>query len=177
MRTVSPIAAQTRKDGIPMALELRWDPAPSDWNDALRAVYPTYRWAPWFALGLGALAIVLLIAGQPAPGFFGLVAAMIIAAMPMVAVWVQFRRNPVAAATVTATVDEQSFRMMTIDGTAYTDLRWPTLAGWVETKHNFVLRTGGTALFPVPARAFTKQEDLDGFRDLLRAKLGEPSRR
>jgi hypothetical protein len=47
----------------------------------------------------------------------------------------------------------------------------------VETKHNFVLRTGGSALFPVPGRAFSKQEDLDGFRDLLRRQLGEPSKR
>lgn len=158
-------------------MELRWDPAPSDWNDALRAVYPMYRWTPWFALGLGVLAVVLLAAGQPAPGFFGLLCAVIIAALPMVAVWQQFRRNPAAAATVTATVDEQSLRMMTVDGTAYTDLRWSTMAGWVETKHNFVLRTGGTALFPVPGRAFGKQEDLDGFRDLLRGVLGEPSKR
>ncbi len=159
------------------ALELKWDPTPSDWNDALRAVYPMYRWAPWFGLGLGVLAVVLLVAGQPAPGFFGLLCAMVIAAVPIVNVWRQFRRNPVAAATVTATVDDQSFRMMTVDGTAYTDLRWPTMDGWVETKHNFVLRTGGTALFPVPGRAFGKQEDLDGFRDLLRERLGEPSKR
>ena len=160
-----------------MALELRWDPAPADWNDALRSVYPTYRWAPWFGLGLGALAIVLLVAGQPLPGFFGLLCAMFIAALPMVAVWLQFRRNPVAASTVTATVDAQSFRMMTIDGTAYTDMRWQTIDGWVETKNNFVLRTGESALFPVPGRAFGTQEDLDGFRDLLTEQLGEPSRR
>ncbi|TDV42655.1 YcxB family protein [Actinophytocola oryzae] len=160
-----------------MALELRWDPAPSDWNDALRAVYPTYRFAPWFGLGLGVLAIVLLVAGQPLPGSFGVLAAMVIAALPMVAVWLQFRRNPVAASTVTATVDDRSFRMMTVDGTAYTDLRWSAMDGWVETRHNFVLRTGGTSLFPVPGRAFGEQGDLDGFRDLLRAQLGEPARR
>jgi hypothetical protein len=158
-------------------MELRWDPAPSDWTDSLRAVYPMYRWAPWFALGLGALAVVLLIAGQPVPGVFGLLCAMLIAALPMAGVWTQFRRNPVAAATVTATVDDQSFRMMTVDGTAYSDLRWPDMAGWVETKHNFVLRTGGSALFPVPGRAFGNQEDLDGFRDLLRRQLGGPSKR
>jgi hypothetical protein len=165
----------TRKDGPSM--ELRWDPAPSDWTDSLRAMYPIYRWAPWFALTLGVLAVVLLVAGQPLPGFFGLLCGVLIAAMPMVAVWRQFRSTPAAAATVTATVDDQSFRMMTVDGTAYSDLRWPELAGWVETKHNFVLRTGGTALFPVPGRAFGKQEDLDGFRELLRRQLGEPSKR
>lgn len=160
-----------------MALELRWGPAPSDWNDALRAVYPVYRWAPWFALALAVLSVVLLFAGEPVPGGFGLVCAAVIGALPVLAVRAQFRRNPVAAATVTATVDTRSFRMMTVDGTAYTDLRWPDVAGWVETKHNFVLRTGGTALFPVPGRAFGTQEDLDGFRDLLRDRLGEPARR
>jgi hypothetical protein len=160
-----------------MPFELRWDPAPSDWNDALRAVYPAYRWAPWFAAALAVLSVVLLVAGQPVPGGFGLVCAAIIVALPVLGVRQQFGRNPVAAATVTATVDEQSFRMMTIDGTAYTDLRWPEVTGWVETKHNFVLRTGGTALFPVPGRAFGEQGDLDGFRDLLRRRLGEPSKR
>jgi hypothetical protein len=160
-----------------MALELRWDPAPSDWGDALRAVYPLYRWAPWFGAVLAALGVVLLVAGQPLPGVFGLLCGLVIVAMPAVAVGHQFRRNPVAASTVTATVDDQSFRMMTVDGTAYTELRWPTLAGWVETKHNFVLRTGGSALFPVPGRAFGTQEDLDGFRDLLRGVLGDPARR
>jgi YcxB-like protein len=123
------------------------------------------------------LAIVLLVAGQPVPGFFGVLCALIIVAMPMVAVWSQFRRNPVAAATVTATVDEQSFRMMTVDGTAFTDLRWSAMVGWVETKNNFVLRTGGSSLFPVPARAFGEQAHLDGFRDLLRQRLGEPTKR
>lgn len=160
-----------------MALELKWDPAPSDWNDALRAVYPIYRWAPWFALALAALSVVLLFAGQPIPGGFGLVCAAVIVALPVLGVRTQFRRNPVAAATVTATVDPQSFRMMTIDGTAYTDLRWQTIDGWVETKHNFVLRTGESALFPVPGRAFGTQEDLDGFRDLLKEQLGDPAKR
>ncbi len=160
-----------------MALELRWDPAPSDWADALRSVYPMYRWTPWFALVLAALSVVLLVAGQPLPGGFGLVCAAVIAALPVLAVRSQFRRNPVAAATVTATVDEQSFRMMTVDGTAYSDLRWPTLAGWVETKANFVLRGEDGALFPVPGRAFGSQEDLDGFRDLLAQRLGAPARR
>jgi hypothetical protein len=160
-----------------MALELRWDPASSDWSDALRAVIPVYRWAPWFAAALAALSVVLLVAGQPVPGGFGLLCAAVIVALPVLGVRGQFRRNPVAASTVTATVDDRSFRMMTVDGTAYTDLRWPDLAGWVETKHNFVLRTGDASLFPVPGRAFGTQEDLDGFRDLLNRQLGAPSRR
>ena len=33
------------------------------------------------------------------------------------------------------------------------------------------------ALFPVPGRAFGTQEDLDGFRDLLKDQLGEPAKR
>jgi hypothetical protein len=158
-------------------LELRWDPDPGDWGDAMRAVLPVYRWAPWFALALAAFAAVLLFAGQPVPGVFGLVCAAVIAALPVFGVRSQFRRNPVAAATVTATVDDQSLRMMTVDGTAYTDLRWSALAGWVETKHNFVLRAEDTGLFPVPGRAFGTQEDLDGFRALLETRLGPAGRR
>jgi hypothetical protein len=158
-------------------MELRWDQEPSDWRDALRAVFPVYRWAPWFALALTAFAAFLLGAGQPVPGAFGLLCAAVIVVLPVLGVRAQFSRNPVAASTVTATVDDQSLRMMTVDGTAYTDLRWSELAGWVETKHNFVLRTGDAALFPVPSRAFGTQEDLDGFRDVLSRRLGPESRR
>jgi YcxB-like protein len=158
-------------------MELRWDPDPSDWRDALRAVVPVYRWAPWFALALTALSAFLLAVGQPVPGVFGLLCAAVIVALPVLGVRAQFGRDPVAAAPVTATVDDHALRMMTVDGTAYTDLRWADLAGWVETRHNFVLRTGGAALFPVPARAFGTQEDLDGFRDVLSRGVGPQSRR
>lgn len=159
-------------------LELRWDPQPADWGDALRAVTPMYRWSPWFAAALAVLSAVLLIAGQPVPGIFGLACAAVIAVMPVVGVNSAFRRNPVAASTVTGSADEQSLRMMTVDGTAYTDLRWSTLAGWVETKRSFVLRTGEAGgLYPVPGRAFGKQEDLDGFRELLERQLGPAGQR
>lgn len=156
-------------------LELRWDPLPADWSDALRAVLPLYRWAPWFAAGLAALGTVLLIAGQPLPGLFGLGCAVVIAALPVVGVYSSFRRNPVAAATVTATVDDQSVRMMTIDGTAYSDLRWSALSGWLETRRGFVLRTGeatSSPLYPVPNRAFGKQAERARFRELLEQHVG-----
>jgi hypothetical protein len=160
---------------MPDRLELRWNPTPADWSDALRAVLPLYRWAPWFAAALAAFGVVLLVAGQPLPGLFGLACAVVIAALPVLGVYSSFRRNPVAAATVTATVDDQSVRMMTVDGTAYSDLRWSALSGWLETKRGFVLRTGETAagpLYPVPNRAFEEDAERTRFRELLEQHVG-----
>ncbi len=154
-------------------LELRWDPHPADWSDALRTVTPMYRWTPWFAAALAVFGAVLLVLGEPVPGLFGIGCAAEIGALPLLGVYSSFRRNPVAAATVTATVDEQSLRMMTVDGTAYSDLRWSTLTGWLETRRSFVLRTGeAAALFPVPLRAFGDQAELDRFRALLGREVG-----
>jgi hypothetical protein len=159
-------------------LELRWDPHPADWSDALRAVTPMYRWSPWFAAALAVFGVVLLVLGEPVPGLFGIGCAVVIAALPLLAVYSSFRRNPVAAATVTATVDDQSLRMMTIDGTAYSDLRWSTVPGWLETRRSFVLRTGeASALFPVPLRAFGDQAELERFRELLGRQLGPENRK
>jgi hypothetical protein len=158
-------------------LELRWDPKPSDWGDALRAVSPLYRRAPWSATGFATFGAVLVVLGQPLPGFFGIGCGLVIGALPVLDVYLSFRRNPVAAATVTATADESSMRMMTIDGTAYTDLRWSTLAGWLETNRSFVLRTdGASALFPVPNRAFGAQEERRRFRELLERQVGPEKR-
>lgn len=156
-------------------LELRWNPVPGDWSDALRAVVPLYRWAPWFAAAVAVFGVVLLVAGQPVPGLFGLGCAVVIAAMPVLGVYSSFRRNPVAAATVTATVDEQSVRMMTVDGTAYSDLRWSALSGWLETRRGFVLRTSEAAtgpLYPVPHRAFDADAERARFRNLLEEHVG-----
>lgn len=159
-------------------LELRWDPRPADWGDALRAVTPLYRRSPWFAAALAMFAALLVTLGEPLPGVFGLVCAVVIAALPMVDVYTSFRRNPVAAATVTATVDESSMRLMTIDGTAYSDLRWSTLAGWLETNRSFVLRTDkATALFPVPNRAFGEPGERRRFRELLERHVGPENRK
>lgn len=153
--------------------ELRWDPRPGDWGDALRAVTPLYRWSPWFATAMATFGAVLVVIGIPVPGYFGVACGLVIAALPMLDVYMSFRRNPVAAATVTATVDESSMRMMTIDGTAYTDLRWSTLAGWLETNRSFVLRTDqATTLFPVPNRAFGAQDERRRFRELLERQVG-----
>ncbi|MGH3757044.1 YcxB family protein [Actinophytocola sp.] len=158
-------------------LELRWDPRPGDWGDALRAVTPLYRWSPWFATALTTFGAVLVVLGTLPAGIFGMVFGLIIALLPVLDVYISFRRNPVAAATVTATADESSMRMMTIDGTAYTDLRWSSLAGWLETNRSFVLRTGeSTSLFPVPNRAFGAQEERRRFRELLERQVG-PERR
>ena len=60
-----------------------------------------------------------------------------------------------------------------IDGTAYSDLRWSALAGWLETRRGFVLRTGEAGeLFPVPLRAFGDAEGQHRFRELLVRRLG-----
>ncbi len=158
-------------------LELRWDPRPGDWGDALRAVTPLYRWSPWFATAMATFGAVLVVLGMPLPGVFGIVCAAVIAALPVIDVYTSFRRNPVAAATVTATVDESSMRMMTIDGTAYSDLRWSALAGWLETNRSFVLRTDqASALLPVPNRAFGAQEERRRFRELLERQVGPEKR-
>jgi hypothetical protein len=157
--------------------ELRWDPRPADWSDALRAVTPLYRWSPWFAVALAAFGVVLVVLGEAVPGIFGLVCAAVIAALPLLGVYSSFHRNPVAAATVTATADEHSLRMMTVDGTAFSDLRWATLSGWLETRRCFVLRTdASTSLFPVPLRAFGEAAELDRFRELLGRQLGPENR-
>lgn len=161
-------------------LELRWDPVPSDWADALRAVVPLYRWSPWFSVALAVFSVVLLFLGQPVPGIFGLVCAVVIAAIPFLGVWSSFRGNPVAGSTVTATVDENSLRMMTIDGTAYSDVRWSTLSGWLQTGRGFVLRTGNSqasAVYPVPHRAFEQPADRQRFRELLEQHLGPAGQR
>jgi len=158
-------------------LELRWDPRPGDWGDALRAVTPLYRWSPWFATAMVTFGAVVVVLGLPAPGLFGVVCGLVIAALPMLDVYLKFRRNPVAAATVTATADESSMRMMTVDGTAYSDLRWSTLTGWQETNRSFVLRTDEAAsLFPVPNRAFSAQDERRRFRELLERNVGPEKR-
>ena len=153
-------------------LDLQWDPEPGDWADGLRAIVPIYRFAPLFALAFAAAAVVLLAVGQPWAALFGLLCAIVIGLLPLVAVRASFHRNPVAATTVTAKVDERSLRMMTIDGTAYSDVDWTTLSGWLETRRGFVLRTG-QAFYPVPNRAFAKPEERQHFLDLLRRRLGD----
>ncbi len=153
-------------------MRLRWDPEVGDWADGVRAVVPHARRAPWFAAAFGAFSVGLLVFGQPAPGVFGLFCALVIAALPALGVRHSFRRDPVAGRTVTAEVDERSVRMMTVDGTAYSDLVLADLAGWLETERNFVLRTGSGAFHPIPGRAFAGTEDLDRFRDLLERTLG-----
>lgn len=161
-------------------LELRWNPVAADWANALRAVTPMFRWAPWFAIALGVFGTVLVFVGMPLPGVFGLACGALIAAMPAAGVYLSFRRNPVAATTVTATVDEQSLRMMTIDGTAFTDLRWTKLSGWLETKRGFVLRSGQgstSPMYPVPARAFGKDDEQTRFREILERQLGPADRK
>ncbi|GLZ36831.1 YcxB family protein [Actinokineospora sp. NBRC 105648] len=157
-------------------MRLRWDPVPADWADGIRATVPFARRVPWFAAAFGVFSTVLLVLGQISPGIFGLVCAAIIAGLPAVAVRRAFRRDPVAGRAVTAEVDGRSVRMMTTDGSAYSDLELAGLAGWVETERAFVLRTGPGGFHPVPGRAFDSAEDIDRFRDLLERLLGPADR-
>ncbi|MFC7616067.1 YcxB family protein [Actinokineospora soli] len=156
-------------------MRLQWRPEPADWADAVRTMVPFTRWTPWFAAALGAFSLVLVVIGQPVPGVFGVVCAVLIAALPGVGARVAFTRDPIAGRAVTAEVDEERIRLMTVDGTAHSDLRVADLAGWAETERNFVLRTAGGGVHPVPGRAFGSTEDIDAFRDLLSKALGRPA--
>ena len=158
------------------SLELKWDPHPADWADGLRAIVPVYRFAPLFAAVFAVVSVLVAILGQLWVGVFGMVCAAVIALMPLLAVRVSFARNPVAATTMTAKVDERSLRIMTIDGTAYSDLDWSTLSGWLETKRGFVLRTGAgrnSPFYPVPNRAFADLAQRQRFLVLVQRRLGQ----
>jgi hypothetical protein len=158
------------------SLELKWDPDPADWADGLRAIVPVYRFAPLFAAVFAVVSVVVAILGQLWVGVFGMACAAVIALLPVLAVRVSFARNPVAATTMTAKVDEQSLRIMTIDGTAYSDLSWSTLSGWLETRRGFVLRTGtgrSSPFYPVPNRAFAEPEQRQRFSELVERRLGQ----
>ncbi|HVK26324.1 MAG TPA: YcxB family protein [Actinokineospora sp.] len=155
-----------------MLIRLRWDPEPADWADGIRATVPFARWSRWFAVALAVGSIVLFLIGQTGPAVFGLASALVIALLPTLDVWLAFRRNPIAGRTVTADVDGHTIRMMTADGTAYSDIQLADLSGWAETERNFVLRTGSRGFHPLPGRAFDSTEDLDRFRDLLVRTVG-----
>jgi hypothetical protein len=163
MRIVSPSMGET--------LELKWDPTPGDWADGLRATVPIYRYAPFFAAAFAIGGVVVVLLGQLGAGVFGMACSAVIALFPVIAVRLSFHRNPVAATTVTAKVDESSLRLMTIDGTAYSDLEWENLSGWLETRRGFVLRSD-SGLYPVPNRAFTESGQRAQFRDLVVRRLG-----
>jgi hypothetical protein len=156
-------------------MRLQWRPEPADWADAVRTMVPFTRWTPWFAAALGAFSVVLIVLGQPLPGVFGAVCAVLIFALPGAGARWAFRRNPVAGRTVTAEVVGGRISMMTVDGTAHSEFAVAELAGWAETERNFVLRTAGGGVHPVPGRAFDSTADIDAFRDLLSEALGRPA--
>ncbi|MBM7775382.1 hypothetical protein JOD54_005586 [Actinokineospora baliensis] len=153
-------------------MRLSWTPEAADWSDGIRAAVPFVRWVPWFAAAFGLFSAVLLVVGLVLPAIFGLVCAVGIGVFPAVTIRHAFRREPVAGHPVTADVDEHSLRMMTTDGSAYSDLTLDELTGWVETERSFVLLTGPGSFHPIPGRAFDSTEDIDGFRDLLTRLLG-----
>ena len=154
-----------------------WDPVPADWGNALRAFYLPYRWAGWLSVPLAAFSIVLLVTGQLVAGLIGLGACLLAAAIPPAQVWVSFRRHPGAGKTMTGEADGSSIRIMVIDGTGRTELRWDRIAGWKPTRLGFVLRTwtsdgGDGGVYPVPRRAFSTPQDRDRFQALLERHAG-----
>jgi hypothetical protein len=156
-------------------MRLEWRPEPADWADAVRTMVPFLRWTPWFAAALGAFSVVLIVLGQALPGMFGAACAALILALPGLGARWAFRRNPVAGRTVTARVAGGRISMTTVDGTAHSEFAVAELAGWAETDRNFVLRTEGGGVHPVPGRAFGSTEDIDAFRHLLSEALGRPA--
>lgn len=159
----------TEKDQV----EFHWWPKPADWTDALRATLPVYRWAPWFAGAMAVGSVVLLVVGQWVAGGFGLCAAVVVAAIPVIGVYSAFRANPVASSEVTAVADRHAMRMMTVDGTAHTELSWPQVTAWQRTRRGYLLRTGQSVgeMYPVPHRAFS-DDDGDAFGTLLTEHVG-----
>ena len=154
-----------------MSVDFSWSPRPADWRDALRTSVPLYRWAPWFAAVLGALGVVVLVMGMTWAGVFGLALAVIIIALVPVGTAVNFHNHPLAAKAVTGTADAHSLRM-SVGEAARSELSWAELPGWVETTRGFVLRTGTTAVYAVPHRAFADAEAVEVFRSLLREHVG-----
>lgn len=168
----------SRPESRPIRVDFSWSPQPADWRAAVRAVVPMYRWAQWFAAVLAVFGVVLVVLGDVLPGLYGLLAAAVIAVLPALRVRASFQRHPLASKTVTATADDHSVRM-TVDDLARSDLAWTELPAWLETAQGIVLRTGpdrGSAIYPVPHRAFAAPDDEQRFRALLQRHIGPASR-
>ncbi|GGP86623.1 YcxB family protein [Saccharothrix coeruleofusca] len=157
-----------------MSVDFSWSPRPADWRAALRTAVPLYRWAPWFALALGAVGVVVLALGMVAAGLFGLALAVIIVALVPVGTAVNFHNHPLAAKAVTGTADQHSLRMA-VGNTARSELAWSELPGWSETGRTFVLRTASSAMYAVPHRAFADPAAVERFRALLEQHVGPAS--
>lgn len=159
-----------------MSVDFRWAPEPADWRASLRTMVPMFRWAPWFALALGAMSVVLLFLDMTAAGIFGLVFAVIIGFMEPVAVWWRFSSNDLVSQTVVGSADEYSFRMA-VGGAIREEIDWAELPSWTETRTGFVLSTldEGAVALSVPHRAFSGTDDQQRFRELLERHIG-PSR-
>ncbi|MEV0677589.1 YcxB family protein [Actinosynnema sp. NPDC050436] len=154
-----------------MTVDFTWSPRAADWRDALRTAVPVFRWAPWFGVALGVLGVVVLFLGMTWAGVFGLALAVIIVALVPVGTAVNFHNHPLAAKTVTGSADEHSLRM-SVGQAARSELAWDELPGWSETPRGFVLRTGTSAMYAVPHRAFAGADDVDRFRSLLVEHVG-----
>jgi hypothetical protein len=163
------------RDDMSDSVDFRWAPSPADWRASLRAMVPMFRWAPWFALVLAVVSLVLLFGFEDAlfVALFGLVCALVIGFMEPVAVWWRFSSDEMISRTVVGSADAKSFRMA-VGRAVREEIVWQELPGWTETRQGFVLETldEGAASLSVPHRAFASDEDQTTFRSLLVNNIG-----
>ncbi|MFI6094144.1 YcxB family protein [Lentzea sp. NPDC051213] len=157
------------------SVDFRWAPSPADWRASLRAMVPMFKWAPWFAVALAVISLVLLSGFDDMlpVALFGLVCALVIGFMEPVAVWWRFSSDEMISRTVVGSADDRSFRMA-VGTTVREEIVWQELPSWTETRQGFVLETldDGAASLSVPRRAFASDEDAASFRTLLEQHIG-----
>ena len=156
------------------SVDFKWAPSPADWRASLRTMVPMFRWAPWFAVALGVISLVLLFGfdDEMFPvALFGLACALVIGFMEPVAVWWRFSSDEMISRTVVGSADDQSFRMA-VGNAVREEIVWEELPGWTETRQGFVLETLDAASLSVPHRAFESDEDRTSFRTLLENHIG-----
>lgn len=159
----------------PPGLSFGWTPDPADWRDAMRAVIPLFRFAPYFALAVVLVTIVGIVLAPDSLllGSLVLGIALIIAALPRLSVWAMFRTDPTLSSPMRALADDRALHLSA--GAARSDVVWENLARWRQTSRGFVLRTGdrpASPMYVVPHRAFTEPGQAERFRELLRRRIG-----
>lgn len=89
--------------------------------------------------------------------------------VPLLIVWSTFRSSPTLRQTVEAMFDQRGahFRF----GTERINRPWERYQSFVESDRLFVLIHGRWAYSVVPKRAFADSQEIDAFRELLRAKI------
>lgn len=172
---ISTRSCRTMRGDMSNSVDFKWAPSPADWRSSLRTMVPMFRWAPWFAVVLGAFSLVLLFVYDDIlpVAMFGIGCALVIGFMEPIAVWWRFSSNEMISRTVVGSADAQSFRMA-VGTSIREELDWAELPSWTETRQGFVLETldEGSASLSVPHRAFASDEDVTSFRTLLEQHIG-----